>query len=328
MEVTADLIAKLLEAAEKSYDFLTVDDIEFYIPGATKNSDFYSSIIYILENKLGVLIFKNDEDAIDLYKNLADEGEVKYQFLLGKIYFDGLIVKSNWNTAQEYFLKAKKNDHLEASYYLAEMFLTTDNKEAKEVALTELMIIAEKGSVKAQCRLAEIFGWGLYGVKINLDKAHYACNQAVKQKFPKSFLIFAKLCSIGGGENNEYDHILPFLRLAAEFGEVEAQGLLFEILKNEEGESVYEKQSKCIIKRQLNLFESLAWAEIAAKGSMRGDLAASDFLNEQAKIIKDKLSQTEIKQSNLIRDDLLKKIENNKNNTFAKKLTGIDLNSI
>ena len=325
MNVTFDVIIKLLQIAESNYDFLTKDDIEFYVPGSTNDSDYYSNLIYILENKLGILTFKDENEVLNLYKIFAEQGEARYQYLVAKIYYQGLITEKNPELSIKWVGEAISNDFHEARVLRSEMFFLNNLIPG---GMADLTIAAEKGSSKAQCLLADIYAFGLYGLNVDLDKARYACTEAMKQRAPQSYFISAKLCAIGDGENGEYDQILPLMRKAAEHGVLEAQAILFSVLMEQEGESAFEKQFNYPIKRQLNLFESLAWAEIVSKSSLNGDFAATDFVNEQIKILKNKLSETELKQSNLIRDDLIKKIEANVNHKYLERLTGLDLKSI
>jgi|GEM_PF-2219561 len=63
------------------------------------------------------------KDALPIYREKAEQGDVDAQFMMGQIYAMGDIVKADMPAAFSWFTKAARQGHTEAQFRVAEMYL-------------------------------------------------------------------------------------------------------------------------------------------------------------------------------------------------------------
>ena len=72
----------------------------------------------------GLSAFKkgNYTSALRVWKPLADKGYSKAQNSMGVMYYNGFGVPQNYRTAAKWFIRAAKQDHKIAQYFLATLY--------------------------------------------------------------------------------------------------------------------------------------------------------------------------------------------------------------
>jgi len=156
----------------------------------------------------------NPQKALDLFIKLAEQGNVKAQFYLGNMYFLGYGVHKNYKKAVMLYTKAANKNLPEAQNNLATCSLqglgTTKNTKRGiallkiaslqdfHISLFRLGLIyygekkfilafhylkkaAEKGNLKAECILGEMYMRGIGGVKQSFLMSDFLLNDAAKK---------------------------------------------------------------------------------------------------------------------------------------------------
>src|SRR5271165_5504224 len=101
--------------------------------------------------------------AIRLLRPLADEGDAKAEFHLGRMYALGEGVGQDPGQAITWYRKAAQNGDAEAEFVLGVMFLDRSGAPQEE-ALAWLRKAADKGMFSAQFRLGMIYAKGAAGL--------------------------------------------------------------------------------------------------------------------------------------------------------------------
>ena len=115
--------------------------------GKSKDLSKESGLLHkkaIFLEKMGKL-----DEAIESYKISAEEGSVKSQYSLGKIYLN----KRQYHEAERWYSMAFKNGYEDAAFELGNMYY---NLEGYEYALYWYEKVAMEGNVKAQNNLGVV----------------------------------------------------------------------------------------------------------------------------------------------------------------------------
>lgn len=103
----------------------------------------------------------------------AEQGDVNFQYSLGRIYEIGKREKSDRNKAIEWYTKAADAGHLEASYRLAFLYYRARGaKQDLSRAYKYMRIAAEGNHKRAQTYLSQMYNKGL-GVTKDTQKSNY-----------------------------------------------------------------------------------------------------------------------------------------------------------
>lgn len=125
----------------------------------------------------------------------AANGDAQSQYLLGRVYQKGDIVRQDHSKAAGFFLQAAEQGHGEAEYQLACCYYAGLGVEQDKVkARMHLIAAAGHGSVEAQYHLAGTYARGKGGVKKNYRKAAYWYEKAAEQGHPEAKSHLEKLC--------------------------------------------------------------------------------------------------------------------------------------
>lgn len=128
-------------------------------------------------------------------EKLAASGDAQSQYLLGRVYQEGKIVRQDHRKAAEYFIKAAEQDHAEAEYQLAFCYYAGLGVEQDKVkARMHLIAAADHGSVEARYHLAGTYARGRGEVKRNYRKAAYWYGKAAELGHPEAKKRLEQLC--------------------------------------------------------------------------------------------------------------------------------------
>ena len=104
-------------------------------------------------------VTKNEEEAVDLFRKAAEQGDAEGQFQLGKCYEYGIGVEEDEKEAVNWYCKAAKQDHIDAQICLGLCYkggigVVTNEKKAVEFFLE----VAKQGNAVGQFQLGMCYG--------------------------------------------------------------------------------------------------------------------------------------------------------------------------
>ena len=119
---------------------------------------------------LGLKAFKSQDydTAFEQFLSLAETGDIRAQTYIGMMYFNGLSVPKNLETAAGWYIKAAEEGHPHAQFYLGWMYDHGKGLEKnKELAFKWLEKAAKQGHPRAQNNVGVMYYKG-EGVKKDL----------------------------------------------------------------------------------------------------------------------------------------------------------------
>ena len=179
----------------------------------------------LLTGKMDVSIF---EDTFNWYKDIAEKGNSKAQFFLGKMYTDGGVVKSDSQKAVYWFEKSAILGNLESQEYLGSFYHYRDKsiRDYKE-AVKWYTMAAAGGSGIAQVALAEMYSLG-HGVGKDINIAVGYIKKALEDN-PESSVRQGMLGTLLFIQQ-KYDEAIPWLEKASSENDATAKATLGIIL--------------------------------------------------------------------------------------------------
>lgn len=109
----------------------------------------------------------SSNETIKNYKELARKGDIQANFYLGKIYFNGKIVKQDLDSAMKYFKRASIYENQKALYNIATIYA---QKRYSNFSLRKsynlFLDLAQKGNPKAQNKIGLFL---LHGLGVDKD---------------------------------------------------------------------------------------------------------------------------------------------------------------
>lgn len=126
----------------------------------------------VYELGLKYLNMKNIQEAIKYFKFAADKGNISSQFQYGELCLDCMPPIQNFKEAFKYLKLAADNGYTKADYKLYLMYMNglAGEKDADK-AFKYLDLSAKKGYLPALTELEQIYTFGKYGIKVNVEKA-------------------------------------------------------------------------------------------------------------------------------------------------------------
>ena len=169
-----------------------------------------------------VTIAKRDV-AVQKMEQLANDGDVVAQYIMGKLYRDGPLLIPDWVNAAYWFEKAARQGNNVAQYALGKLLLSNDAEVRNiEVGLQWLAKSARNGNSYAAYRLGKEF---LRGEIVGKDAATAAqwFQYAAGNGNQYAQYMLAKLYLAGDGVDANKDEALYWMHAAAEQGHRYAQ---------------------------------------------------------------------------------------------------------
>ncbi len=133
------------------------------------------------EFKLGAKAFDAGQyaRAHELWEPLAENGDIRAQYAIGRMYEKGRGVERNFETAIRWYRKAAEHGHADSEYRIAVGYaygLGVKRDESK--ALSWLRRAANHGQKRAQKVLAQAYEEGRLGLKADPEQAKYWYDKA------------------------------------------------------------------------------------------------------------------------------------------------------
>lgn len=112
-------------------------------------------------------------EAETIFSRLADEGDARAQYYLGRMELTGRGGEPDPEAACDWFERAADNNHLAAFYEFGNCYFTGEGrKQDLDQALYLYGVAAERGQTQAQYKLARLFASGSGGVRKNSERAY------------------------------------------------------------------------------------------------------------------------------------------------------------
>lgn len=185
-----------------------------------RNSQFKLAQAYQI-GALGIKV--NMTQAISWYNKAADNGHLKSQFLLGKMYLEGRTIAKNDHFGKKWLKLAAGHGSNEAKILLTKLVNNPAQKESS--AINILLKLAKTGDMEAQYVLAEHYYFGQI-LKKDLKKSAQWCKKAAKQGHVEAQYQMGIMHSEGKGIRKSIASSRKWLRLAAKQGHLGAQRYL------------------------------------------------------------------------------------------------------
>ncbi len=168
-------------------------------------------------------------EAIKKYREIAEQGNVVAQQLLGWFYMNGQGVEQDITKAIYWFQKAADQDEAIAQYYLGILYLeSNDVEQDMSKAAHWLHKAAEQGDALAQYKLGSMYLEGK-GVAQKYFMAAHWFRKAAEQREAAAQLQLGKMYTMGKGVAKNDDEALYWYQKAAEQGLNEAKQVITEI---------------------------------------------------------------------------------------------------
>ncbi len=173
---------------------------------------------------------KEYEKAFSCYKEAAEQGDEKSQYILGEMYYFGYGVDSDFNKAIIWYRKAAEQGHVDAQVNLGWMYLNGYGVAKNDsAAFNWYHRAAVKGLPKAQANLGVMYEKG-WGVTKNNSQALMWFRKAAEQGYADAQYSIGYMFEVGKGVVQNDVEAVKWYQKAAEQGQVNAQynlGLMY-----------------------------------------------------------------------------------------------------
>lgn len=127
---------------------------------------------------------KDYHQAFPLLKEAAEKGNADAQYSLGIYFRAGFIGDKDPDQAHDWFLKAAEQEHSEGKYYIALIYISSNEQDKQKIAIDLFHDLAQIKHSKASFELGKCYQEGI-GVVKNIDSAkHYYVIAAEKGSAP------------------------------------------------------------------------------------------------------------------------------------------------
>ena len=166
------------------------------------------------------------DDAVESMRELAENGNVRAQYFMGKLCRDGPLLPPDWVMARYWFDKAAKQGYAPAQYALGKLYLSDDaSVHDSELGIQWLEHAAYNGNHYASYRLGKEYLKG-ESVRRNTRKAMDHIYTSAQAGNPHAQYLLGKLLLQGKVIEQDKDAGIQWLTQAAEQGHSYAQCLL------------------------------------------------------------------------------------------------------
>ena len=166
------------------------------------------------------------DDAVESMRELAENGNVRAQYFMGKLCRDGPLLPPDWVMARYWFDKAAKQGYAPAQYALGKLYLSDDaSVHDSELGIQWLEHAAYNGNHYASYRLGKEYLKG-ESVRRDIRKAMDHIYTSAQAGNPHAQYLLGKLLLQGKVIEQDKDAGIQWLTQAAEQGHSYAQCLL------------------------------------------------------------------------------------------------------
>jgi TPR repeat protein len=172
----------------------------------------------------GLEVVKNQEKAVEIFKDLAKKEDPWAQFQLGRCNEKGYGVLRDFINTFFWYRKAANRENAVAQYYLGKcyVYLTIRSEEDLKQAVFWYQTSAEQNYVRAQYTLGLCYKTGL-GVEENPAQAICWYRKAAEDEYALAEYQVGKAYEKGKGVEKDDEEAVCWYRKAAEHGLVKAQ---------------------------------------------------------------------------------------------------------
>ena len=169
---------------------------------------------------------KDYENAVKLFKTLAEQGNADAQFNLGECYYFGYGVEQSYEEAVKWYRKAANQGHARAQCNLGICYYNGRGVEQSyEEAVKWFRKAANQGHARAQFNLGECYYFG-YGVEQSYEEEVKWQRKAAEQGDAYAQCNLGYCYGNGRGVEQSYEEAVKWFRKAAEQGNTDAKRLL------------------------------------------------------------------------------------------------------
>lgn len=155
------------------------------------------------------------KQAFDFLLSAAEAGDAKAQFVVASMYYNGLGVKSDLNTAVFWYKKAAVGGNIDAQFRMAELYNYGNILEKNlEQSAEWYRSAASNGSVVAAYQLGLMYRDGR-GVGLSRTQAFKYFKQAAKFDYAPAIRELGRYMLSGLGEEENFEQAVLYLRQAA-----------------------------------------------------------------------------------------------------------------
>lgn len=158
--------------------------------------------------------------ALNYYFSLAKQRDDKALFQLGKIYFEGKVVKQSIAQAIKYLNQATVLGNIQAKYNLAILYASNKAKEYKDYnkAYELFLELANKGHAPSQNKIGLFLTYGIGGIEKDYIKAVKWFEASAKQCYEKAECNLAFMYVNGKGVWKNFGRAHTFAKKGYENG--------------------------------------------------------------------------------------------------------------
>ena len=190
----------------------------------------------VVDSKCSVTKEQEFDDIFAYLREVAEQGDIKVQFELGRFYYNG--VNRDYTEAVKWYRQAAEQGNANAQCMLGDCYYNGNgvNRDYAE-AVKWYRKAAEQGNADAQFQLGDCYYWG-NGVDEDYAEAEKWCRKAAEQGNAEAQCRLGNCYYLGFGVNEDPEEAIKWYRKAAEQGNAEVQCQLgdsyggFEILFN------------------------------------------------------------------------------------------------
>lgn len=261
----------------------------------------------------GVGVEKNEEEGLKWFDKASEAGNAEAEFQLGMTYLQVPEYRAKAQEGLEHVRKAAENGVIDAVLVMAQIHDEGGPQKNMDECIKWLTLGAEKGNKHAQCRLGQIYMYGVGGVERNpqagynylifsaqqnhipaiyilaelnlvysggnpqaVQQGMAQLSQCVKESYPPAFMLMGQCCLEGRGVAKDHGQAVKFFKLAADNGIMNAVLLLAKLYNGEIEEAHFE---------DVNPEEAKHWLGVAAQAGhpiALCDLAVMTLQDENA----------------------------------------------
>lgn len=225
----------------------------------------------------GVGVEKSEEEGLSWFAKASEAGNANAEFQLGMTYLQVPDYREKAQEGFEHVRKAAENGLVDAILVMAQIHDEGGPLKNINECVKWLTLAADKGDKHAQCRLGQIYMYGVGGVERNPEKGYnylifsaqqnhtpaiyilaelnlvYSRNnpqalqqgiaqlsQCVKESYPPAFMLMGQCCLEGRAVPKDHDQAVKFFKLAADNGVMNAVLLLAKLYNGEIEEAHFE----------------------------------------------------------------------------------------
>ncbi|MDQ6990500.1 MAG: tetratricopeptide repeat protein [Mariprofundaceae bacterium] len=200
----------------------------------------------IMETR-GLTDYAHDDKAVYWLQQAESKGNHRASFVLGLFYAKGQGVHQDIPKAIQYYQRAIKHGHIDATYNLAMLEYQGDDGLSLDIdhAIELLTSLAKKGDAQSQNMLAHIEST----VNMNFQRAHYWYQQAAQQNYTIAQFNLGNMYRSGRGISQNDKLAVQWYQRAAHQGYAPAQNTLAYMYLHGRGIHKNLKQAKSLLQQ-------------------------------------------------------------------------------